>query len=146
MHCLSYHAHGKCWGLVMPGPATAHLALQLLIWPCKRSSGIDYNERLNECINKAINFTSPVCAERLGHELQQPIESFNINNKNQTALWEHAHGKQCGPAPQPGHPQQGQLIWKGCQVIWKIHKTNRKKTHLERVQLIIWKSASSSGK
>ena len=82
----------------MPGPANAHLEKTI------------YNDKLNECINKAINFTSPVWAERHGHELQQPIESFNIYNKNQTALREHAHGKQCVPAPQPGHPQQGQLI------------------------------------
>ena len=44
---------------------------------------------------------------------KQPIESFNTYNKNETALGEHAHGKQCQPAPQPGHPQWGQLIWKG---------------------------------
>ena len=33
---------------------------------------------------------------------KQPIENFNTYNKNQTTLGEHAHGKQCGPPPQPG--------------------------------------------
>ena len=33
---------------------------------------------------------------------EQLIESFNTyNNKNQTTIGEHAHGKQCMPAPQP---------------------------------------------
>ena len=32
MHCLCYHAHGNYWGLVLPSPATAHLAKQTLIW------------------------------------------------------------------------------------------------------------------
>ena len=36
---------------------------------------------------------------------KQSIESFNPYNKNETTLGEHAHGKQCGAAPQPGRPQ-----------------------------------------
>ena len=36
---------------------------------------------------------------------KQPAESFNTYNKNQTTLGEHEHGKQCEPAPLPGHLQ-----------------------------------------
>ena len=43
---------------------------------------------------------------------KQPIEGFNTYNKNQTTQGEHSQLKQCGPAPQPGRPQHGQLIWK----------------------------------
>ena len=34
---------------------------------------------------------------------KQPMENFNTYNKNLTTL-EHARGKQCVPAPQPGRP------------------------------------------
>ena len=53
---------------------------------------------------------------------KQPIESFNTYNKNRTTQREHAHGKQCGPAPQPGRPQQGQLIWKAASSYGKYRK------------------------
>ena len=50
------------------------------------------------------------------------MESFKAYNKKQTTLGEHAHGKQCGLAPQPGRPQQGQLIWTGAGSYGKYRK------------------------
>ena len=54
---------------------------------------------------------------------KQPIESFNTFNKNQTTLWEHSPGKQCGPGPQPTRQQQGQLIWTEASSYGKYRKT-----------------------
>ena len=55
---------------------------------------------------------------------KQPTESFITYNTSQTTRGGRAHGKQCGPAPQPGRSQQGQLIWKATSTHGK--KTQKK--------------------
>ena len=65
-----------------------------------------------------------------------PIQSFNTYNTNQTTLGEHAHGKQCWPAPRLGRPQEGRLIWKGpahMENIEKILRINIIGWHLSRL-------------
>ena len=53
---------------------------------------------------------------------KQPLKSFNTYNKNSTTLGELAHRNLCRRAPQPGRPQQGQLIWKGASSFLKFRK------------------------
>ena len=72
---------------------------------------------------KSINFTSPVRAERHGHELQTANRKFqHLQQKSNYTLGEHAYGMQCGPAHQQGRSQQGHLIWTGAGSYVKCRK------------------------
>ena len=51
---------------------------------------------------------------------KQPTVNFSVYNINQIKLGEHAHGKYCGPARQPGHLEQVQLIQKSASSSGKV--------------------------
>ena len=89
------------------GVATAHLALQLLIW--KR---LKRQTKIND-VPLCPQFHLPVRAERHGHALQ-------------ITIWEHEHGKYCGSAPQPARLQQAHSIGRGPAYLENMKRTLNK--------------------
>ena len=96
----------SCW-LALPGPATAPLALELLIW-----------KRLKRQVKLMMGLSASISLANV----EQPRENFGFYNMYQITLGKHEHGKYCGSASRPARLQRGQLNSKGSSSYGKYKK------------------------
>ena len=122
-------------------------------WPCNRPSGpanahVEKTKKtLNKLINKSINFTSPLRAERQGHKLQTANGKFRhlqqkSNSTRRTCTWKTVWGGSAtrSSATGPTHLERSQLIQFFLTVIivgWLLSRLVRTgPAHLGKCQLI----------